>query len=694
MKKMFPNCFIVFGASTDVGKTWLSAGLANAAQRGSKRICYVKPMQTGVTNESEGDANSVTCAAANVRASTIYSWKMAASPHRAAAFEDITYDEQDLLSIVERTLIEAQKDCVVSLIETAGGAASPDPKLKPQAELLRCLSLPAILVGDPKLGGISTTVATYYYLRGLGFEVAHVVYIADELENADAVANILRRSVIRFSACRDFGSWVSVNSLQLGEFLSSLSADAQERAIQMEGAKSEARDVLWWPFTQHSDASVTFIDSAYGVNFETDQGTRLDASGSWWTNGVGHGSARLSHAVAAACGRYGHVLFPEHVHQPALDVAKRLLETAGKGWAGRVFYTDNGSAAVEVALKMAFRYRESHCGASKLWKVLGLRNSYHGDTKAAMDASSPNSFKKGESWYEPKGLWLDFPAIAYESGALLLRDGKGEVLNEFLTLEEVFGVERLSSNRFLSYQQIIEEQIIEEIEEIGALLLEPVLHGSAGMVFCDPLFQAAAIVVARKYGIPVIYDEIFVGLWRLGVASCQSLLFSIKPDIACYGKLLTGGVLPLAVTLASGEVFEAFLGNSRAQALLHGHSFTAHPIGCAAAAEALSMYAEVLPSLSGSVWNENAVRRLSTFPSVRAVRALGTVLAVEFNTQNASYFSDELSSLVHKASEYGIHFRQLGNVLYFVLPIRQARSLADRLLLRMAALCEEFTVGS
>lgn len=690
------NTYFVFGANTDVGKTWFCSALAVLSRKYTRDFCYVKPLQTGANATTATDAFAVKrCAPEKSVIETLYSWKDAVSPHLAVSRAGASLSSPELLDRLNKFLDVHCVETGLTLIETAGGPASPATDFVTQAELYKKLGIPALLVGDGKLGGISTTITAYQYLKTLGYEVSAVVFTREEQENSVAVQKICKIPVFTFSAKAEcIESWVEKNISELNEIDILLRKRSAECAKYTAESLEYAKTHFWWPFTQHQNVDkVTYVHAAHGCTFLTSAGTKEDAISSWWTNGLGHGDTALAQTIASAAARYGHVLFPEHVHEPAVVATKELLSSAGHGWANRVFFSDNGSTAVEVALKMAFRLREKRCGPQEEWKVLGLSDSYHGDTKGAMDASSPNAFKTSEKWYAPKGVWLDAPYAAYEDGDVIVRNGE-KILAVCGTVDDLFESSRLRSALFREYFNSIETKVCASLSSLGALLIEPLLHGSGGMKLCDPLFQAALIHFAREHKIPIIYDEVFVGLWRLGVASCADLLFSLKPDIACYGKLLTGGSLPMAVTLTTEEVFECFLGKSKENALLHGHSYTAYPAGCAAIAESIRRYKDGFNAGRRRYWDDKLVTRLSRISSVKSVVALGSVLAAEFKANDSGYFSNSVSNLIALACERGIEFRPLGNVLYFVVPLNASDAHCASLLDQLIHLATEANRGS
>jgi len=240
-------------------------------------------------------------------------------------------------------------------------------------------------------------------------------------------------------------------------------------------------------------------------------------------------------------------------------------------------------------------------------RVLALNGSYHGDTLGAANAQAPSVFNGPTQapWYTSCGVFLDPPTVelAADGWRVVLPHGfsapaaTGAVPIDAgcFTEAELFSTERDTSSLCQAYRAIVTAALADAALHgdgaVGAAIIEPVLHGASGMTFIDPAFQRAVAAVCQAQQVPLIADEVFSGLWRFGVISASQLL-GVKPDVACYAKLLTGGTVPLAATLSTEEVFDAFRGSEKTDALLHGHSYSAHAIGCAAACSALDIFAD------------------------------------------------------------------------------------------------------
>jgi len=367
----------------------------------------------------------------------------------------------------------------------------------------------------------------------------------------------------------------------------------------------------------------------------------------------------------------------------------------GRGWANRVFFSDDGSTAMEVGIKMGMKtYQKWHGLTNKDanefdWIVCGQQDCYHGDTLGVMNVAEPSVFNEGQHpWYEPKGMFLSTPTVGYVDGELQVSFETESIPIE--SLEFVMDVSgRLDSKLYARYVDSIEGiwNKVDHVQvegsskpcRIGSLVIEPVLMGAGGMKFVDPLWQRALVDVAKSRRVPVVFDEVFSGFYRVGVRSCCEIL-GVDPDIAAYAKLLTGGLIPLSVTLASEDVFESFLGDGKGQALLHGHSYTGNPMGCVSAIEALDVYEEVVGGREGEIRNlfdSAQVRSLSRLPLVQQSFALGTVVAVTIAPDQSGgtgyAAASRTTPMVEALREEGVYARPLGNVIYIM-----ASPLTDR----------------
>jgi dethiobiotin synthetase/adenosylmethionine--8-amino-7-oxononanoate aminotransferase len=380
------------------------------------------------------------------------------------------------------------------------------------------------------------------------------------------------------------------------------------------------------------------------------------------SQGVGRGESSMSLAVAAAAGRYGHISHPNIIHAPAIELSKKLLQ--GQAWAKRVLFADNENKAMEAAIKMGMKlYQARH------------RTEDDPDVKWALCVQQ--DYYRGSML---DGVFLETPTLGFRDGVLQV--SLSDAHETFESIDQAMDVEtRLSDNLYTHYVDTIitawndyENRPVDEESGsfkrkiIASVVLEPILMSAGGIKFVDPLWQRALVDVARSKDVPVIFDESASGLYRVGVQSCREIL-KVDPDVATYSRLLTGGLLPMTVTLATEEIFKAFSGE--AEELLHGHSYATHPMGCVSAIHALESYDAVLENGKLCLFAEEQTRSLSKLPLVQQSFSLGTVLAIAIEPEDGSSGCEASSTsrsvtIVRELIQEGLYVRSLGNVIYIL----------------------------
>jgi adenosylmethionine-8-amino-7-oxononanoate aminotransferase len=384
------------------------------------------------------------------------------------------------------------------------------------------------------------------------------------------------------------------------------------------------RAVLWHPYTQMLTATAPLsVVRAEGVWLYTEDGRRiLDGISSWWVNIHGHSHPKLNAALAAQARELEHVVFAGCTHRPAVDLAERLIELLPKGLV-RVFYSDNGSTAVEVALKMAIQYWRN-LGQPDRRTFITLNNAYHGDTVGAMSASADSVFTRA---FEP----------------LLFH------------VERVRGLDDM------------EQRLRDGPDSAAAVLIEPMLQGAGGMIVWPAEFVAGVRRLCDRYGALLIADEVLTGFGRSGkMFACEHA--GVTPDIICLSKALTAGYLPLGVTAATAAIYDAFLSEDRAKTFFHGHSYTANPLACAVALASLDLFHDEAV-LTNVLRLEQQLR--DGFEPLRElgdVRVIGGVGAVELRSDKPGYLDQIGPRLAAAFLERGLLLRPLGNVVYFMPP--------------------------
>jgi adenosylmethionine-8-amino-7-oxononanoate aminotransferase len=411
------------------------------------------------------------------------------------------------------------------------------------------------------------------------------------------------------------------------------------------------RAALWHPYTQMKTAPAPLpIVRGEGVYLYTEDGRRLlDGISSWWVNIHGHSHPALNAALAAQAAKLEHVLFAGATHEPAVELAEKLRSLLPSGLT-RIFYSDNGSTAVEVALKMAWHYWKN-CGRQNRREFVSLHHAYHGDTIGAMSTGETTAFTKPFD-----GLLFPVHRVhapyCYRCPVGLKRsDCSIDCLND---------LERLLANR---------------ADAIAAVIVEPMLQGAGGMIVWPAEFLSGVRKLCDRYNTLMIADEVFTGFGRTGkMFACEHA--SVSPDLMCLSKGLTAGYLPLAATSVKEKIYEAFLDDDRTKAFFHGHSYTANPLGCAVALASLELFrTERTLERVGRLETQfrtrlEALREISCVGDVRGIGGVGAIELKESTTaRNASAYFDPIGPRLYEAFlKRGLLLRPLGSILYFMPP--------------------------
>ncbi len=415
------------------------------------------------------------------------------------------------------------------------------------------------------------------------------------------------------------------------------------------------RELCWHPFTQHGlDNDFLPVVGAKGAWLELADGRRLlDAISSWWACLHGHGHPELVEAIRAQAEKLDHVLFAGCTHPAAVQLAEDLIDLAAPlanedHRLSRVFFSDNGSTAVEVALKAAYQSWVRR-GQPQRTLFLSLEGSYHGDTFGTMSLAEPEPFFS-------------------EFGPFLF---------------EVVRVPACADALELALQA--------NADRIAGFILEPMIQGAAGMKMQPASFVAAARKLCDQFGVYLIADEVMTGFCRTGKTFAMEHA-GVCPDLMALSKGLTSGTMPLAVTLVSEQIYSAFLSDERSKAFFHGHTFCANPIGCAVASASASLIRrentpQKLADLGTRIFD--GVQKLhDQLPAgaMKEIRHLGGVVAVEFETGDQGYLSglgDHLRDACKAHPQ--VLLRPLGNVIYAMPPACTTASEADII---SSAMCE------
>ena len=417
-----------------------------------------------------------------------------------------------------------------------------------------------------------------------------------------------------------------------------------------------ARDLkhVWHPCTQmHDHESIPMVPIVRGEGawlVDADGRRYLDGISSWWTNLFGHGNARIAAALADQASKLEHVIFAGFTHPPAIELAEELVRITPPGL-DRVFYADNGSAAIEVALKMSFHYWLNQ-GHGEKTRFIALTGSYHGETLGALSVSDVALYRKT---YAPLLLtpFLTPSADSYEG-------------------EPGESPQQIAARRLSELRRLLEQHA----HETCAVIVEPLVQCAGGMRMYHPDYLTGLRALCDEYAVHFIADEIAVGFGRTGTLfACEQA--AVTPDFMCLSKGLTAGFLPLSAVLTHSGIYEAFYAEYNAgKAFLHSHSYTGNPLACRVALETLAIFRHEPVLARNRQLAAHLARRLEPLrehPHVADVRQTGMIAAVEL-------VADKVSRRPFPAAErrglrvylhglkHGVLLRPLGNVVYFMPP--------------------------
>lgn len=391
---------------------------------------------------------------------------------------------------------------------------------------------------------------------------------------------------------------------------------------------------LWHPYTQHLTASkpIGIVKGKDALLWDENGKEYIDAISSWWVNPYGHSNQRLAQAAFKQLTELEHVLFGGFTHEPAIALAEKLISLLPDNQQ-KIFYSDNGSTAVEVAIKMAIQYFFNK--GEKRHVIIAFENAFHGDTFAAMAASGISFFTQAFENQLLKVVRIPIPSK---------------------------GNEEKSAKKL--------RKAIEEYNPAG-FIFEPLVQGAAGMKMYSAEALDTLIQIAKNQGVITIADEIMTGFGRTGKNfACDYL--SEKPDIICLSKALTGGTIPLAVTSTTQAIFDAFCDEDVNKALFHGHTYMANPTACAIALESISLLqsADIQQNIK-RIEDEHRlfIHRNRQNPKMENLRTMGVILAFELKTtENTEYYGNLRNKLYDFFIENGIILRPVGNTIYILPP--------------------------
>ncbi len=662
-----PHIFIT-GTDTNVGKTIVASLLVRGLRQLGIDTRYWKPVQTGEESDTAMVARIADLSPEDLLA-PLAQFALAASPDQAAAAE--WTDGPSIDSVIEAWPRQGQ-DLLIT--EGAGGLLVP---LNQQGEtwldLLDREGVPVVIVARPGLGTINHTSLTLRMLQEQGVPIAGIVFSGEfHPGNADTLGTLLADIPQYWLPHVDVNAQLNECDQPAQDLARFVLAQILLQNAATPWLKKDA-DFVWHPYTQHATADTPLpIIRAKGPWLTLATGEKIfDGTSSWWVQTLAHGRPEISRAIKKQQATLDHVIFAGVTHAPAAQLAERLVDMT-RGEFTKVFYSDNGSTAVEIGLKMAWQSWVNR-GITDRKSFLAFRGSYHGDTIGTMAIADASNFHEP---FRPLFFQRHVTDIVTSHDSGLCPGGPEQLAVRSAELTKLFA---------------------EQHHKWSAVLLEPMLQGAGGMQVHDRTWLRHLGQLCKQYGIPLVLDEVFSGLGRVA-ANFAYQRAKLDPDIICIAKGLTGGTMPLAATLAKPSIYDAFSSQDRKHALLHGHSYTGNPVGCAAAIAAMDVYADEQVPLRAWLMEQRFhqwLHDVSSEFSLQNVRALGAMLAFELPTKDgADYFHPVGKTMADLALKRGLHIRPLGNTVYLVPPIVITDDELEDALDRLAHTLHDWTKSS
>lgn len=659
--------FFIAGTGTDVGKTVVTLCLGRLLQQQGINVGVFKPVQCAGDDanflreglgleDSPEDINP-------------YFAPEPLSPHIAFKRQKISIRSRKIMAAYER--LKASHD--VMLIEGAGGLMVPLGPDFLMADLAVELKARVIVVALPGLGTINHTLMTVAVAKQYGLDVAGVILNQPRHEAATVAHATNPEAIQTYGGVPILGEIPYLKSLLPDQILRQCRKRIDMQKLAFSSHVRHTRKLrewdkacIWHPFTQMKDwldEDPLVIDRAAGnYLIDTDGNHYLDAVSSLWVTVHGHRQKDIDRAVKEQIDKVGHSTLLGLTNTPAVELARKLVDITPDGL-DKVFYSDNGSTAVEVALKMAYQYWQN-TGHPRKTELLHLANSYHGDTLGGVSVGGIELFHRVYRKLIFRTVQIDFPDC-YRAPA-------GKVYPEYA----------------FECLERLEQHLKSRHDRTAALVVEPLVQGAAGMIVWPEGILTRMRELCDTYDVILITDEVATGFGRTGkMFACQHE--GLSPDIMCLAKGITGGYLPLAATMVSQRIYNGFVADYESQkTLFHGHTYTGNPLCCAAALANLKVFEKqrVLQRMAPKI--KDLSEGLGVFynlQSVGDVRQKGFMVGIELVLDRATKkpfpWEAQIGVKVCRAArKYGVILRPLGNVIVLMPPLSITREEISRLL--------------
>ena len=675
----------VTGTDTGVGKTVVASAIALGLQQKGLKVGIMKPVQTGAV--IKGNMRSSPDVEFILKALGVqdgendspfpfdphipYLLKEPLAPYVAAKLEGVNIEPERIV----RAGQWLQKKYSYLVIEGAGGILVPIDQDYLMVDLIRDLGLPVVLVARATLGTINHTLLTLEALRNRNIPIAGVV-LNKRSPSLEGICEQTNPEVIEaFGKANILGIFPYSSSIQMEEGNIGNLKELAQRHLDVErllkiiehfsctsefehrssSLKSWDKKYLWHPFTQMQDWSrqdTIVIERGEGVWLEdSDERKYIDGVASLWTNLHGHQKKEIDAAIRDQLSRIGHSTMLGLTHAPAIELARRLVHITPEGLV-RVFYSDSGATACEIALKMSFQYWQQQ-GETAKKRFLYFENSYHGDTLGAVSVGGIDLFHK---LYHPLlfGAYRAPSPYCYRCAYELAPSScQMRCLKDLAHIFQKYG------------------------PEICALIIEPIVQGAGGMLVAPEGFLKKVRELCTQYQVLMIADEVAVGFGRTGkMFACEHE--NVQPDILCLAKGITGGYLPLAATLTTEEIYKGFLGDhSEKKTFFHGHTYTGNPLACRAALANLDVFEKekVIEIIQGKIhFLREKLQEFRDLPHVGDIRQKGLLAGLELvrnrATKEAYEWGEKIGfRVIQEARKRGVILRPLGDVIVIMPPL-------------------------
>ena len=675
----------ITGTDTGVGKTVALCVLGTLLQKKGLNVGVMKPVQCG------GQDTDILCRMFDPKDDkqdiNPFKAKSELSPHVALQQDKIRFHPQTVLDKYQR--IRQKHD--LTLVEGAGGLLVPLSDTYFVADLIKALDLDVVLVARLGLGTINHTLLTLRQAEEMGINVIGIIFNEPAPSSRGLAEKTNPPTIRRLGRVPVLGVIPHLGQPAPEQYQSEIvkrcSRTVNIRPLLRKSSDEKKspwgawdKQVIWHPFTQMKDwlkEEPLVIHKAKGAHLEDVAGQQyIDGVSSLWANIHGHGHPVIDRAVKEQVNRLSHSTLLGLSNVPAIALAKKLVDISPPGLQ-KVFYSDNGSTAVEVAVKMAYQYWKNK-GNNRKNLIAHLAHAYHGDTCGSVSVGGIELFHKVYEKLVFKTLEIPFPDF--------YRAPEGKTYPAYT--EECL--------------QKMAETLKRRQHELAAVIVEPLVQGAAGMIVWPEGVLRKIRDLCHKYNMFLIVDEVATGFGRTGTMfACEQE--KVSPDFLCLAKGLTGGYLPLAATLTTQRVFDGFCYDYEAQkTFFHGHTYSGNPLCCAAALANLSIFEkeQTLQKLQPKIkYLERALKRFSDLPHVGDIRQKGFMAGIELVADQALKkpydWKDRIGMRVcQQVRSKGVILRPLGNVIVLMPPLSVTRGEMDQILDAMYDAIKAVTSGT